>query len=119
MSGQWPPGWDDPDDVPGAADQYDAEAEARLSEVAAYLASVPALLMPGSVEARISAALAVEAASRAGLTSQADRAVRTDGTAQADSAAQAQEAAQAAATAGPRVIRSVPVTRAQARTQAR
>src|ERR1700691_1500024 len=81
MSGQWPPEWDDPDDnVPGEADQHDAEADAALSEVAAYLASVPAPVMPGSVEARISAALAVEAATRSGV------AAKADGTAQADGA---------------------------------
>ena len=67
MSGQWPPEWDDPEDIPGEADQQDTEAEAGLAEVAAYLASVPAPVMPGSVEARISAALAVESAARAGL----------------------------------------------------
>ncbi len=46
------------------ADQLDAEAEARLSEVAAFLASVPAPALPDAVEARISAALAAEAAAR-------------------------------------------------------
>jgi hypothetical protein len=40
----------------------DAEAEARLSEVAAYLASVPVAVMPDAVETRINAALAAEAA---------------------------------------------------------
>jgi hypothetical protein len=43
----------------------DADAEARLSEVAAYLASVPVPAMPEAVESRISAALAEEAAARA------------------------------------------------------
>jgi hypothetical protein len=66
MSGQWPPEWDDPEEeVPQGADQPDAAAEARLSEVSAYLASVPAPAMPEAVEARISAALATESAARA------------------------------------------------------
>jgi hypothetical protein len=72
MSGQWPPEWDDPDEIPEEAEQQDAETAAGLSEVAAYLASVPAPVMPGTVEARISAALAVEAASRPGLAAPAD-----------------------------------------------
>ena len=71
MSGQWPPEWDDPEDISGEADQQDTEAETGLSEVAAYLASVPAPVMPASVEARISAALAVEAAARAGIAAPA------------------------------------------------
>src|SRR6185437_9930109 len=66
MSGQWPPEWDDPEEeFPQGADQPDAAAEARLSEVSAYLASVPAPAMPEAVEARISAPLAVEAVARA------------------------------------------------------
>jgi hypothetical protein len=90
MSGQWPPEWDDPEDIPGEADQLDTEAEAGLSEVAAYLASVPAPVMPGSVEARISAALAVESAARAGIAApaggdaQGDRIARSDGPVQSD-----------------------------------
>jgi hypothetical protein len=82
MSGQWPPERDDPEDIPGEADQQDTEAEAGLSAVAAYLASVPAPVMPGSVEARISAALAVEAAARAGVTAPASGDAREGGTAQ-------------------------------------
>jgi hypothetical protein len=63
MSGQWPPGWEDPEDEsPEGAGQTDTEAEARLSEVAAYLASVPVPVMPDAVETRIDAALAAEAA---------------------------------------------------------
>lgn len=63
MSGQWPPGWEDPEEEsPEGADQTDTEAEARLSEVAAYLASVPVPVMPDAVETRIDAALAAEAA---------------------------------------------------------
>ena len=66
MSGHWPREWDDSEEeLPGEADQLDAEAEARLSEVAAFLASVPAPALPDAVEARISAALAAEAAARA------------------------------------------------------
>jgi hypothetical protein len=62
MSGQWPPGWEDPEEEsPEGADQTDTEAEARLSEVAAYLASVPVPVMPDAVETRIDAALAAEA----------------------------------------------------------
>jgi hypothetical protein len=108
MSGQWPPEWDDQDDnIPGEADQQDAEVEAGLSEVAAYLASVPAPLMPGSVEARISAALAVEAASRGGITAPAD------GTVKAQETAGAQEAT------GPRVLGPVPPAQARARARVR
>ncbi len=103
MSGHWPPGWDDQDDdFPGEADQPGTEAGAGLSEVAAYLASVPAPVMPGSVEARISAALAAEAASRAGIADRTDSAVRTD------SAGGAHEAARTAEAAGPRVLGPVP-----------
>jgi hypothetical protein len=109
MSGQWPPEWDDPDDnVPWTAGNPDAEAEAGLSEVAAYLASVPAPLMPGSVEARITAALAVEAAARAGLAAPAAGTAKAEGKAQEEGAA------------GPRVLVPDPSrARAQARAQAR
>jgi hypothetical protein len=66
MSGHWPPEWDDPEEeFPQGADQPGTEAEAQLSEVAAYLASVPAPVLPDAVEARISTALATEAAARA------------------------------------------------------
>jgi hypothetical protein len=71
MSEHWPPEWEDPEEeFPGEADQLDATVlasggEARLSEVAAFLASVPAPALPDAVEARISAALAAEAATRA------------------------------------------------------
>jgi hypothetical protein len=65
MSGEWPPDWEDPDEVfPDQADQLDEEASARLSAVSAYLASAPAPVMPDSVRARISAAIAAEAAGR-------------------------------------------------------
>jgi hypothetical protein len=68
MSGQWPPEWEDPEEESSAeADQLDTEAEARLSEVAAYLASVPVPALPDAVEARINAALAAEAAGSHGL----------------------------------------------------
>jgi hypothetical protein len=68
MSGHWPPEWDDPEEeFPEEADQSDATVlaeagEARLSEVGAYLASVPVPALPDAVEARINAALAAEAA---------------------------------------------------------
>jgi hypothetical protein len=63
MSGQWPPGWEDPEEeFPEGADQMGTEAEARLSEVAAYLASVNVPVMPDAVETRINEALAAEAA---------------------------------------------------------
>jgi hypothetical protein len=67
MSGHWPPEWDDPEEeFSEETDQADTEAEARLSEVSAYLASVPAPVLPAAVESRISAALAAEAAARTG-----------------------------------------------------
>ncbi|MCW2896905.1 MAG: hypothetical protein JWO75_6394 [Actinomycetia bacterium] len=68
MSGHWPPEWEDPEEeFPEEADQSDATVlaeagEARLSEVGAYLASVPVPALPDAVEARINAALAAEAA---------------------------------------------------------
>ena len=66
MSGHWPPEWEDPEEeLSAGTDQLDADAEARLSEVAAYLASVPVSAMPEAVESRIGAALAEEAAARA------------------------------------------------------
>jgi hypothetical protein len=75
MSGHWPPEWDDPEEeFPEGADQADTEAEARLSEVSAYLASVPAPVLPDAVEARISAALTAEAAARAEHAGPADSA---------------------------------------------
>jgi hypothetical protein len=101
MSGQWPPEWDDPEDISGEADQQDTDAETGLSEVAAYLASVPAPVMPGSVEARISAALAVEAAARAGIAApasgdaQGDRIARPDGPVQSDGSLKPEGAADA------------------------
>jgi hypothetical protein len=65
MSGEWPPDWEDPDEVfPDRAEQLDEDTGARLSEVSAYLASVPAPVLPDSVAARISAAIAAEAAAR-------------------------------------------------------
>jgi hypothetical protein len=73
MSGNWPPEWEDPgEEFPEQADQLDAAAEARLSEVAAFLASVPAPALPDAVEARISAALATESAARADHAAPAD-----------------------------------------------
>jgi hypothetical protein len=65
MSGHWPPEWEDPEEeYPGEAEAGDA----RLSEVTAYLSSVPAPVLPDAIEARISAALAAEAAGRASAT---------------------------------------------------
>jgi hypothetical protein len=70
MSGHWPPEWEDPEgEFP---EEADTEAMARLSEVAAFLASVPAPSLPDAVEARISAALAAEAATRAERPAPAD-----------------------------------------------
>jgi hypothetical protein len=66
MSGHWPPEWEDPEEELSAeADQLDTEAQARLAEVAAYLASVPVPALPEALETRIGAALAEEAAARA------------------------------------------------------
>lgn len=97
MSGHWPPEWEDQEEeFPGEADQLDAEAEARLSEVAAYLASIPDPVLPDAVSARISAALAAESASRAATvppSGEAGDAVQGD-------AAQRKEAA-ASRTVGP------------------
>ena len=108
MSGQWPPEWDDPEDIPGEADQQDAEAETGLSEVAAYLASVPAPAMPGSVEARISAALAVESAARAGLAATASGDAKGDGTAQSPGSVQAAGSLKPDSAAGARVLGPAP-----------
>jgi hypothetical protein len=73
MSGHWPPEWEDQDEeFPEEADQLNADTEARLSEVTAYLASLSAPVLPANVEARISAALAVEAATRAGAAAADD-----------------------------------------------
>jgi hypothetical protein len=87
MSGDWPPEWDDPEeDFPSGAEQQDATGsaemgEARLAEVTAYLVSVPAPVMPDAVAARISAALAAEAAARAAnSTPAADGTQAGDGT---------------------------------------
>ena len=79
MSGHWPPEWEDQEEeFPEGANQLDAEAEAQLSEVAAYLASVPVPVMPDTVETRISAALAVEAATRGGHAASTDAARTLD-----------------------------------------
>ena len=77
MSGQWPPEWEDPDDGhldDGLADQRDSDAghsELELSEVTSFLASVHSPALPASFEARISAAIAAEAAARAANEPQA------------------------------------------------
>jgi hypothetical protein len=66
MSGHWPPEWEDSEDeFPQETDQLDPDTAARLSAVTAYLSSVPAPALPDAFEARISAALATEAAERA------------------------------------------------------
>ncbi len=70
MSGQWPPEWEDPDDGhldDGLPDQRHSDAghsELELSEVTSFLASVHSPALPASFEARISAAIAAEAAAR-------------------------------------------------------
>jgi hypothetical protein len=72
MSGQWPPEWEDPDDGrsdDGPPDQQDSDAgysDLELSGVTSFLASVHSPALPASFEARISAAIAAEAAARAG-----------------------------------------------------
>jgi hypothetical protein len=108
MSGQWPPEWDDPDDIQEQADQQDPEAEAELSAVAAYLASVPPPVMPGTVEARISAALAVEAAARAGLAAPADVSAPADVATPASGGAQAGGPIPWEQAVGARVLRPAP-----------
>ena len=71
MSGQWPPEWEDPDDErsdAGLPDQGHSDAghsDLELSGVTSFLASVRSPDLPASFEARISAALAAEAAARA------------------------------------------------------
>ena len=71
MSGQLPPEWEDPDDGHPDAGPPDREhPDARysdhdLSEVTSLLASVRSPALPASFEARISAAIAAEAAARA------------------------------------------------------
>ena len=66
MSGHGPPEWEESEDeFPPETDQLDPDTAARLSAVTAYLSSVPAPTLPDAFEARISAALATEAAERA------------------------------------------------------
>jgi hypothetical protein len=71
MSGQWPPEWGDPDDGhsdAGLPDQEHPDAgysDDDLSVVTSLLASVHSPALPASFEARISAAIAAEAAARA------------------------------------------------------
>jgi hypothetical protein len=72
MSGYWPSDADDADDVfPGEDDLIAAETDPRLAEVAAYLASVPPPVLPDNIEARISAAITAEVATRAADAAQA------------------------------------------------
>jgi len=73
MSGHWPPEWEDQEEeFPEEAAQLPADTEPRLSEVTAYLASLPVPALPANVEARISAALAAEAGTRAGAATVGD-----------------------------------------------
>ena len=71
MSGQWPPEWEDPDDerpdagLPDGHRPDDGHSDLELSEVTSFLASVHSPALPASFEARISAAIAAEAAARA------------------------------------------------------
>jgi hypothetical protein len=71
MSGQWPPEWEDPDDerpdagLPDGQRPDDGHSDLELSEVTSFLASVHSPALPASFEARISAAIAAEAAARA------------------------------------------------------
>src|ERR1700723_887917 len=72
MSGQWPPEWDDPDDgrsdaeLPDQGNSDSGHSDLELSGVTSFLASVTRPALPSSFEARISAAIAAEAAARAG-----------------------------------------------------
>jgi hypothetical protein len=72
MSGQWPPEWEDPDDgrsdagLPDHGHSDTGHSDLELSGVTSLLASVPGPALPASFEARISAAIAAEAAARAG-----------------------------------------------------
>jgi len=71
MSGHWPPEWEDPDDGHPDAGLPDREhpgagySDHDVSEVTSLLASVRNPALPASFEARISAAIAAEAAARA------------------------------------------------------
>ena len=103
MSGQWPPGWEDPEDLEQAAEGLDAETDVRLSEVTAFLAAVPAPVLPDGFESRILAALAVEEEARA-----------------AESTARAEESTAAAPEPdAPHILRPRPATRARVRRPAR
>jgi hypothetical protein len=65
MTGEWPPEWGDPeDDTAAEAENAGAAADARLSEVTAFLAALPDPVMPAAVQARISAAISAESATR-------------------------------------------------------
>lgn len=68
-----PPEWEEDleSEFPEGADWLDPDTEARLSEVTAYLASVPVPVLPDVIEARIGAALAAAAAGRAGTSGEA------------------------------------------------
>jgi hypothetical protein len=83
MSGHWPPEWDDsyaglPDEW-NADDAHDAEyPDQEMSEVASFLASLPSPVLPSGFEARISAAIAAEAAARSEGTGWPDGAGSVD-----------------------------------------
>jgi hypothetical protein len=85
MSGQWPPEWEDEEELAGASAGGERAPgdDVRQAEVAAYLASVPVPVLPAGIEARISTAIAAESASRATDTAstadQAGRASAADG----------------------------------------
>lgn len=79
MSGHWPPEWEEPEDeFPGQAEQLDPAVEAQLSEVSAYLSSVPVPDLPEAFETRIYAALAAEAATREVTATRVDHAAPAD-----------------------------------------
>jgi hypothetical protein len=77
MSGQWPPewgeaDWDDQEPDEAMTDSGDAyQGNPEFAAVTAALAAMPMPAMPDSVEARITTALAVEAAARAVETTSA------------------------------------------------
>jgi hypothetical protein len=78
MSGQWPPEWEDsdtglPDDwtTDDAGLDQEAGLDHEASHVTSILASVPSPVLPTAFVARISSAIAAEAAARANGTAQA------------------------------------------------
>jgi hypothetical protein len=66
MSGQWPPEWEDSDTgLPDEWNDDDTALGLESSLVTSFLASVPSPVLPSAFEARISAAIAAEATTRA------------------------------------------------------